>query len=401
MARKLENWLDSYVNEYTAQTESPLAYRLWVGISVLAGALGRKTWVSWDTLIYPNMYIILVGPAAGSRKGTAMAPGINLYADAELPTASKKFTAEGLADEMAKVKKEYLDPDTGKGHFQCAASCFSTELIVTLGQQDSAKLGWLTDLYDCLPTWASATRYRGQEVLRNSCLNFLGATSPDWLPSIFPMDAIGGGYTSRVIFVVESTKGEIAEGRPVRPEANEQLHDELLSDLLDIGAMAGEMTISKKAEDAMLLAYKKQEQELRKGNKILEGNRMESYVGRRQTHMRKLAMVLSAARSNERIIKLEDWERAVEILTKTEKTMPRAFTSLGYNKDNIAASTIVTTISHHKTIARGKLLSAIMNDVDLPTFVRVVSLLQEAGVIKVTGSSSNPTYELKNLDEKL
>src|SRR3990170_8200696 len=76
--REAGDWLSSYL-EYTDNTEPPASYHLWTGISVISGVLQRKVWMEWGhELIYPNMYVVLIGPSGRCRKGTAMNIGKGL-----------------------------------------------------------------------------------------------------------------------------------------------------------------------------------------------------------------------------------------------------------------------------------------------------------------------------------
>ena len=99
MERKLDDWIDSYL-EYTSNTEPSELYRRWVAISTLAAALRRKVKVEWGLLTwYPNMYIVLVGPAA-ARKGTAMDPGLDLLRETDIPLGSDSGSREALIEKM-------------------------------------------------------------------------------------------------------------------------------------------------------------------------------------------------------------------------------------------------------------------------------------------------------------
>ena len=61
MERRVPDWLAGYL-EYTDNTEPPLMYRTWVGLSTIAAAMERKCRVELGFLrFYPNMYIVLVG----------------------------------------------------------------------------------------------------------------------------------------------------------------------------------------------------------------------------------------------------------------------------------------------------------------------------------------------------
>jgi len=60
----------------------------------------------------------------------------------------------------------------------------------------------LTDLFDCeeLP-WKYRTKHSGSNVIPSVFLNLVAATTPDALASALPSTAIGGGLTSRIMFI--------------------------------------------------------------------------------------------------------------------------------------------------------------------------------------------------------
>ena len=72
-SRLVPDWIESYL-EATDNTEPPILYRTWTAVSVIAAVLQRKVFLEWHTRIFPNMYIVLVGPPGRCRKGTAMVP---------------------------------------------------------------------------------------------------------------------------------------------------------------------------------------------------------------------------------------------------------------------------------------------------------------------------------------
>src|SRR5687768_12036585 len=68
--RRLASWVDAF-GMFTAKTGSPHLFRKWAAIYTVAAAMERKTWIrTARRIMYPNMYVILVGPA-GAGKGLA------------------------------------------------------------------------------------------------------------------------------------------------------------------------------------------------------------------------------------------------------------------------------------------------------------------------------------------
>ncbi len=80
--RKFKNWLKAYI-EYTENSEAPYLFQFWAGIFSIAAALERNVWAQWDRILYPNFYIVLVGPS-GVRKGSAMYPAERILKAADI-----------------------------------------------------------------------------------------------------------------------------------------------------------------------------------------------------------------------------------------------------------------------------------------------------------------------------
>jgi hypothetical protein len=123
-------------------------------------------------------------------------------------------------------------------------------------------------------------------------VNILGATAPDWLRSILPQEAFGGGFTSRVIFVVEESKKQIVAD-PRIPIEIQQMRPALVHDLEIINSMTGEMVFQ---EDTMAIYtewYTRQSK-----SPVIKDPHFAGYCERRAIHVLKLSMICSASRSN-------------------------------------------------------------------------------------------------------
>jgi hypothetical protein len=224
---------------------------------------------------------------------------------------------------MKEALAEYTDPETNIMELHCSMTVMSGELAVFLGHQNVDFLAILTNLYDSEDEWEYRTKHQGQEKIKGVCLNFLGGTAPDWIKSMIPEAALGGGFTSRIIWIVEWDKGKIiADPTPTPRMYN--LRKLLIEDLERISVLTGEM----KREEQALEFYEEWYVKQTKSPPFTSG-KFDGYCARRATHVQKLAMIMSAARSNELVVRLEDLKRAIYILEAAEVTMPDAFTGLG------------------------------------------------------------------------
>ena len=70
--RRAGNWLNAYL-EYTKESESPDNYHIWAGLSAIASVVRRNIWLDQGLyVLFPNMYVLFVGPPARTAKSTAM-----------------------------------------------------------------------------------------------------------------------------------------------------------------------------------------------------------------------------------------------------------------------------------------------------------------------------------------
>ncbi len=267
--------------------------------------------------------------------------------------------------------------------WHCSATCVSDELSVFLGQKHIKFLADLTDWYDSRDVWTYETKHQGTDRLMGVCLNLLGATAPDWLPSILPQEAVGGGWTSRTIFVVEEYKGKVVPD-PNIVGVNEALKENLAADLEQIHLLTGLIVFSDKALACYIEWYKRQEAGIKKGIFPVPDPRFAGYTARRATHIKKVCMALSASRGDDMIVTLKDFNRGVAILEATEKKMSRAFGGLGKARFADITNSVLNYIMARKKIMRSELLRRFRGDIDSWSLEQIERVLEQMKVIRIT-----------------
>jgi len=135
------NWLSAY-GEYTTESESPDAYHLWTGLSILASATRRNLWLNQGIyLLFPNLYVILVGPP-GVAKSTTIRMGRNILLGADdVVFGPDSITREELIRVMAK---------SGEKDKQSAITIHSSELSSLIEPSGVKMIQFLTDIFDGL-----------------------------------------------------------------------------------------------------------------------------------------------------------------------------------------------------------------------------------------------------------
>lgn len=380
MDRELDDWLDSYLL-YTLNSEPPITYHTWAGLSLLAGALQRKVHIIWGfETLYPNLFVILVGQSGKTRKGVALGIAKNLLTKVPgVSVAPEASSREAVILAMKRAMLSYEDPKSGKIVMHCSLTAFSEELAVFLGQGDVKLLANLTDWYDSKSDWAYETVGRGRDALQGLCFNLMGATAPDWLQSMLPQEAVGGGFTSRVIFVVEDKKGKMIPEHQLT-EAEYELEAKLLRDLERISQLKGQFTFSPAGRDCYVGWYEQEDALLSKGEAAVADVRFSGYCERRATHLRKLMMLMSASRSDELEIDVQDFDKALAVLKMTERKMHKTFGGLGRAKDSDVTDKVFEYIRGVGVTTRSTLMARFYRDLD-PSSLRAVEELM--GTMKV------------------
>jgi hypothetical protein len=394
MPRELKNWLDSYL-DYTENTESPENYHIWCGISVLAAAMRRKVWLNMGHFeIYPNMYIVLVGPP-GCRKNAAINIAIKLLQNIpEIKYSADAITREALIQVMNEAQTDDVLLN-GKAYIHSSLTIISKELSVFVGTKNMDLLTLLTDLYDPHDKWVYRTKGKGINEIIGVWLNLLGGTTPAWLMGSIPMDAIGGGFTSRIIFVVEE-RSRKRVAFPFLTEADKLLQIKLLHDLGEIAMLRGEFKLTPEARDWFIAWYEPPVNELE------IDLRFQGYYERRHVHLLKTAMIISASFSDDMVVKESHLKLALQSIEQIEGRMVNAFGSTG--RSTAAADTgdvLNIIVKHRKGISRTDLIRKVWRDVSYGDLDNILKSLEEMGYVKkdLTGNSVKYKPILEEEDE--
>ena len=385
MSRELEDWLDGYL-EYTTSSEPPTSYHVWCGLAVIAGALQRRVYLQQglERTIYPNLYVILVGPSGRTRKGVALGIAKDLLAKVSTVSIAPESSSgrEALILAMKRASSTFTDPTDGVIKYHCALSAFSEELSVFLGQGDIKFLANLTDWYDSKDDWAYETIGRGRDAIQGVCFNMVGGTAPEWIQSMLPREAIGGGYTARVIFIVEEWKKKISPDHTLT-DRELNLFDALERDLNRINLLSGAFTFEPVAKKAYIDWYVSEDKRMRDGYTPVTDNRFAAYCERRTTHIRKVMMLLSASRGDSLVVEHQDFERALQLMLDAEAKMHKTFGGLGSARNSDSTEKVMDYIKLLGITTRRALLARYYRDVDSETLHRMEQTLVEMGAISV------------------
>lgn len=361
MPRLLENWLRSY-SELTAISEAPDVFNFWTGVSAVAGVLRRNVWFEqikfrW----FPNFYIIFVAPPGIATKSSTANVGMRLLRDAEgVIMGPSSMTWQGLTTGLQKAQRMVPINDTGdvlttEFITQSAITCEVSELGTFLDPKDSNLTSVLIDLWDGKETpWERWLATKDDVKIENPWVNLIAGTTPSWLRENVPESMIGGGLASRVIFVFADKKKRTVAYLDDEIEINDYHEQEaqLLHDLNEMGKLHGKFTLTKEAK-----AYGREWYDTlwTAPEEHLTDEQFQGYRARKQTHVHKLAMVLSAAAGDDKEINLQTFILATKLMSGVEYDMHKVFESIGVNLTSKHVNSILSYLRTYDKMKRSDL----------------------------------------------
>lgn len=311
----------------------------WAAVGTIAGCLRRRVWIdmkrfSW----YPSFYIIYVGPPGIVAKSTTIdiagdllrqVPGIKFGPNAI--TWQALVTAFAAASESFEYNAEW--------HPMSPLTLHASELGSLLNLQDKDMVNLLIELWDGKKTYEKITKMSGNDTIEAPWINLQAGTTPHWVADNMPQAMIGGGLSSRCIFVYGDSKSQyIAYVDEMVGKGDAELRIALIQDLEQIAMLTGPFTISPEARAWGRDWY---ERFWKDATSRMDDQMLEGYAARKQTHMHKVAMVLSASRSDSLVISVDDLQLANRMLEDLETDMHRVFSRIGRTEDSMQAERFI------------------------------------------------------------
>jgi len=328
MPRNHPDWIRAYMS-YASYSEAPSRFHYWTAVSTMAGALRRRVWIDQKYFQWtPNMYIIFVAPPGIISKSTTAGIGMKLLKQIDgIHFGPNSVTWQKLVESLEDSTEEVLDPVTGETHVMSCLSIASSEFGTFLDPQDRAMVDAMVDLWDGqIGTWEKATKTQGSSSIEQPWVNVIACTTPAWIAGNFPEYMIGGGFASRCIFLYGDVKDKlIAYPSKHIPQDLHLLEKTLVEDLESISSLFGEYHLTEEATALGETWYLQHYADTQTSS----DSRAIGYRARKQTHIHKLAMVISAARRDDLLVDATDLQEAIDVVTGLESEMPKVFELIG------------------------------------------------------------------------
>lgn len=313
--------------EYTEDARTSEIHRLWSGIALVGGALGRRVWAlaAANKRTYPNLFTMLVGPP-GSGKGI-IDDVKAFWTEARDPTGGSAFkvapdsmTRASMIDDLSEAKIVHI-LKSGPPLIYHSLLVASEEFQVLLPAFDPGMVSVLNALWNNKEEHYETRRHGPAKEVKISKpqLNIIGGMQPSYLAE-FPEATWNTGLIRRIIMVYASG----APRKPLFTSPKGLAHKKqiILDRLGQLSLIYGQAKWHQAAADRI-------------ANWHWEGcapepthTKLQFYNESRTELAIKLSLISTLSRTADLQIELEDVDRALGWLFEAEKSMPDVFRAM-------------------------------------------------------------------------
>uniref|UniRef100_A0A6H1ZBL3 Uncharacterized protein n=1 Tax=viral metagenome TaxID=1070528 RepID=A0A6H1ZBL3_9ZZZZ len=269
---------------------------------------------------------------------------------AGIPVSIDSFSKRDFTKELAELYKTEHFTYNNEMRPQTPIALVSKEMSSLLAVDPKGMIEVLTDLFDSHEEWEYGTSGQGHDKLYGVCVSCFIATTPSWLASNLPQEAIGGGFTSRFAII---TGYEKYKRVPIPPIPSEELYNKLLADLSIVAMLTGEFQWTKNSREFFMNWYKTLDEKVNE----TKDERLHSFIERMHAIALKVAMAIRVSYSNELIISLADIEASTELVETVLKTAGDALGGHGRSITSVDVELIMRQIKHRGQLTFNELLS--------------------------------------------
>jgi hypothetical protein len=323
-------------------TVAPEIYCKWAALHGIAAALQRKVWLPYrDRELYPNLYMVLAGPP---RIGKSTAADMLIDIMNEVPDiviGPASMTKEKLYVLMEDSRLTHNDvPGQPPGpYMHCSYNISHSELGVLIKKGDPEITKVMCQLFDCGKIFVHSIKHGAPSKIEHVWLNMMGAATLRGLRDMLPEHAFEDGFAARLILVYADTKRH-TDKKPAIGKKRHQLtvRNKLLSglvlDLRRINKIAGPYEMEDEAYDRFCEWW---DENGNNGAPKPPSMYLAPYCATRDIHCLKMCMIVAASKRDERVILLEDYKEALDLMENTEDVMHLALGHIGSNIQKLAA----------------------------------------------------------------
>src|SRR5215472_11135673 len=200
--RRLTSWIDTFIEHTGKFLPTPEIFRKWTAISVVGAVLERKMWIETGQVLFPNTYVILIGPSGKGKTrvidyATDIARTIK-----DLHLAPTSVTRASLIDVLAESKRKlpFMGPRNEMVEYN-PLYVAQDELSAFMPEYNADIVSALTKFYD--GNWYKEAKRVGhvRHDIDKPNMNILCGSTPTNLMRVLKQDVWTQGLTGRIVMV--------------------------------------------------------------------------------------------------------------------------------------------------------------------------------------------------------
>jgi Protein of unknown function (DUF3987) len=368
-------WFEWYV-DYTRKTEAPLSYHVFCSLCILGASLGRRVYKSKGHFnIYPNYWVVLVGPPGRVKKTSAIDIARTLVAKAALcPVMADKITAEALVQSLMESGHHFV---------------YAPEFSVLMGKQKYLEglSVLMLRLADCPDEWQVKTVGRGMETVTNVALTVLGGSTMSLLADSTPGTVTSSGFLNRFMVIVEQdTQRMFPEPQKGAPHLEEKLLACLARMKEWVGETAWENDTVRQQHHEWYYAHK---QELRE----CENDMLAEALDRMDVHLERTAMLVHLAQHDNLRVCGECLTVAANLMNFAKRKMPQMVSAISQSQRTSESDYVMDALVRLGGAAdHSRLMRRCSSRLDSAMFRRAIGTLIETKQVRSEKKGLSGTY---------
>jgi len=323
--------------DYATGNEAPEMFHVWGAYAALSAAISRRVWLPFeDTAIFPNIYVMLVGPA-GNGKTWAMRKAKRVLAELQnVPISGSVETPPGLwrfmngnpkADPPVQSPVAFIArwPD-GQMREVHPMTIIANEFINFISIDDQGWINALNDIFD-EDVYRYRTKNMGEDILVGPYIVLLGALTNEVASDLQKSRIISTGLARRTLFQYGERKWHDPHPKPKFDAFQKDARDRCIKYLTQLQKVGGAFYWSQEIDTWWDRWYREYLVEVPK-----QPPAVQSWYASKSIQVLKLAMLTCLSESTKLRLEVGHFECALAYLAELEKDLFRIFGGVGRNE---------------------------------------------------------------------
>jgi len=339
------SFLRNYLS-YSTGNECPEMFHVWAGYVCLSAAVSRRVWLSFgDEVIYPNIYVMLVGDA-GNGKSIALRKAKRVIAELnDIPISRSVETPEGLWRFMAgdssknppvpspvAFPTKWPDGEIREVH---PMTIIANEFINFINLNQAGWINALNDIYD-EDFYEYRTKNMGEDNLIGPYIVLLSALTTEVSSDLQKARIIASGFARRTICQFGERQWNNPHSQPGFDDDQKVQRAAAVEYAKGLQKLHGEIAVS-----AEVWAFWKIWYDEHSHNVPKQTPQLRSWYTSKPHQVLKIAILTMLSESYDLVLRIPHIQIALDYLEIMEQDLAKVFGGFGRNELAAVASKIL------------------------------------------------------------